>query len=337
MRILFVHFNIFSFRTLLLLFACAGLGSCFLLALFFIPYRPFPPLQQQQQQQQPQQQPQQQQQEEGAVGSVQVEVAAECAAGAKAAEKPAAAAAAAAAATPFLAELLRPTFLLMAAAYILMIFNLMFFVPSTQHLIPAAYAANQLLQVFSFLPCPLLGFAADKAGVLAVVHFLNCCCCLNYLFVLLPRIPTFPVLQYLAAVCCALQVSFMSSQLYCYGSRYFSQQNMGRLIGTTFCLAGLLSLLTNLMREYALKRSFAPMCLLAISLSLVAAVLISLLQCLDRRGALGPPRAATAAAAAKKAKQQQQQQQQLLELQRIETCSEPQRPTDAEETEVNKD
>ncbi|CDJ62025.1 hypothetical protein, conserved [Eimeria necatrix] len=130
----------------------------------------------------------------------------------------------------------------------------------------------------------------------------------------------------------------MSSQLYCYGSRYFSQQNMGRLIGTTFCLAGLLSLLTNLMREYALKRSFAPMCLLAISLSLVAAALVCLLQCLDRRGALGPPRVAAAAAAAKKAKlQQQQQQQQLLELQRIETCSEPHRPTDAEETEVNKE
>ncbi|OEH76352.1 major facilitator family protein [Cyclospora cayetanensis] len=147
----------------------------------------------------------------------------------------------------YLREMCSWTFSLMAAAYICVIVDLMFFVPATLHIIPDAYAANQILQVFSFVPCPLLGYMADK-------------------------------------------VSFMSSQLYCYGSRYWSQRNMGKLMGTAFCLAGFISLSANSMRNHALKNGFTAMCATAVGLSILAGCFLTVLQCMDRRQMLAAAR-----------------------------------------------
>lgn len=75
----------------------------------------------------------------------------------------------------------------------------------------------------------------------------------------------------------------MNSQLYCYGSRYLSQRNLGKLIGTTFCLAGVISLITNPMKEFSLINGYGPMCAIALALSVFVAVLLGILQCMDSK------------------------------------------------------
>lgn len=80
----------------------------------------------------------------------------------------------------------------------------------------------------------------------------------------------------------------MSSQLYCYGNHYLSQRNLGKLIGTAFCLAGFISLSTNPMRRFALEHGFTTMCGVAMALSALAAVLLAVLQYMDKKNMLIP-------------------------------------------------
>ncbi|KAL8433176.1 hypothetical protein Efla_002367 [Eimeria flavescens] len=189
----------------------------------------------------------------------------------------------------YLQEVFTVRFLPMACAYTLVILMIMFYVPSTFHLIPHAYAANQVIQIFSFLPCPLLGLAADRFGILWVMQFLNFCGFAAYFFVIVPKTPNLPFLQFLSAICCSIQVSFMNSQLYCYGSKYLSQRNLGKLIGTAFCFSGFVSLLTNPLRAFALQKGFRGVCYLMLALSVVVAVVLAFLQLLDNKQQLRRP------------------------------------------------
>ena len=161
--------------------------------------------------------------------------------------------------------------------------NIVFFIPSTLHLIPEAYEANQVIQTFSFLPCPFFGLLADQIGILPVMHLLNLCGLLCYVCVVIPGIPAYRPLQFIAPILFAVQISFLMSQLYCYVSVTFSQQHLGTLVGLVCAVGGLFSLITGPMRSFALDKGFMPMCVLAISFALSNAVIISYLHILQIR------------------------------------------------------
>ncbi|KAL8449777.1 hypothetical protein Emag_003531 [Eimeria magna] len=96
--------------------------------------------------------------------------------------------------------------------YCFLLTNVIFFVPSTMHLLPSAYKANQIIQTLSFLPCPLLGFAADTLGILPVMQFTNLCGLLAYVCTIIPSIPAAPALQYISSVCFAVQHRLLLQQ-----------------------------------------------------------------------------------------------------------------------------
>lgn len=156
--------------------------------------------------------------------------------------------------------------------------NIIFYVPSALHLLPKAYEANQIIQTFSFLPCPLLGMLADCIGILPVMHMTNLCGVLAYVCVVIPSVPSYAGLQYLSSILFAIQISFLMSQLYCYVSITFSQENLGRLVGLVCAVGGLFSLVTGPMRSYALANGFLSMCRLAIALGCINALIIGFLH-----------------------------------------------------------
>lgn len=106
----------------------------------------------------------------------------------------------------FIREMCTWSYGLMAIAYSCVVLAVMFFVPSTLRLIPEAYMANQVIQIFSFIPCPILGYAADRVGILWVMQFVNLCGFLTYFFTVVPKIPSYRVMQFAAAIFCAIQV-----------------------------------------------------------------------------------------------------------------------------------
>ncbi|KAL8271146.1 hypothetical protein Esti_004914 [Eimeria stiedai] len=258
LRAVNVEAGLSSFRNALLGFACICTAGCFLLALLFVPRKAWL---------RPGEAEALERKEEAEEGGVSWT-------------------ALRASASSFVREACSLAFAPMAAAYTLVVLTIMFYVPSTLHLIPDAYSANQVIQIFSFLPCPLLGYAADRLGILWVMQFINLCGFAAYFSAATPSIPTYPLFQYSSAVFSALQVSFMNSQLYCYGAKYLSQRNLGKLIGSAFCLAGFVSLVTNPMRGYALRRGFRPVCFLLMGLSVVVALILGALQLLEARQSL---------------------------------------------------
>ncbi|KAL8442802.1 hypothetical protein Emed_007107 [Eimeria media] len=193
MRAVNIEARVSSFRNVLLGFACICTAGCFLLGLLFIPRKPWPRAGEREKERERERESNkgegQKREEEG-------EAATAAAIGWKAFK------------TSFvslLREACSLAFAPMAAAYTLVILMIMFYVPSTLHLIPAAYSANQIIQIFSFLPCPLLGYAADRIGILWVMQFINFCGFAAYFFAATPSIPTHPFLQYTSAVFSALQ------------------------------------------------------------------------------------------------------------------------------------
>lgn len=167
--------------------------------------------------------------------------------------------------------------------YCFLLTNIIFYVPSALHLLPVAYEANQIVQTFSFLPCPVLGLLADRLGILPVMHFTNLCGLLAYVCVIIPSVPAYTFLQFLSTVLFAVQCSFLMSQLYCYVSVTFSQENMGSLVGLVSAVGGLFSLVTGPMRSHALAHGFLPMCLVGVVLGGCNAVILMFLHYLAYR------------------------------------------------------
>ncbi|KAL8435413.1 hypothetical protein Efla_005154 [Eimeria flavescens] len=183
------------------------------------------------------------------------------------------------------AEFCSASYLPLIPMYCFLLTNIIFYVPSTMHLLPRAYKANQVIQTLSFLPCPVLGYLADTFGILPVMHFTNLCGLLAYVSAIVPSIPPSVPLQFLSPILFAIQVCFLMSQLYCYLGETVSQNHLGTLVGFVCAVGGLFSLVTNPMRSYALEHGFLSMCILCIALALANACMLIFLHILKRRKA----------------------------------------------------
>ncbi|EPR57640.1 transporter, major facilitator family protein [Toxoplasma gondii TgCatPRC2] len=160
-----------------------------------------------------------------------------------------------------------------------------FFSSSARHLLPAAYEANQIIQIFAFLPAPLLGVLADKAGILVTMAVVNGSGLFAFIMAMVPEVPAAVVCQYLACLCIAVNNSFIMSQVYCYVNQSFQEGHAGKLIGIACLVAGLPSLAANAMLSTAVSDGFPNMMSLCIGLLTVNFLLIGGLGVARRRRA----------------------------------------------------
>ncbi|CBZ55532.1 conserved hypothetical protein [Neospora caninum Liverpool] len=124
------------------------------------------------------------------------------------------------------------------------------------HLMPDAYAANRIIQIFSFVPCPLFGHIADVWGILPVMYICNFCGLLSFSFVMIPTIPAAAELQYAASLLAAFQLSFLVCQICCYVAETFDEENQGKLIGLLCSIAGITSLTAHPIMDYSVRSGF---------------------------------------------------------------------------------
>ena len=103
-------------------------------------------------------------------------------------------------------ELFSVSFIVGSLSFACIILLIMFFISFTWRLIPAALCMHEVLQVLSFLICPLMGLLADKTGILILMQLINGCGVLLYVLLLINAAASCTLLQQLAAVCSAIQV-----------------------------------------------------------------------------------------------------------------------------------
>nr|PIL96661.1 transporter, major facilitator family protein [Toxoplasma gondii COUG] len=149
-------------------------------------------------------------------------------------------------------------FLPIVPFFCLVLTGVVFFIPSARHLMPDAYAANRIIQIFSFVPCPLFGHIADVWGILPVMYICNLCGLLSFSFVMVPTIPAAEALQFAASLLAAFQLSFLVCQICCYVAETFEEENQGKLIGLLCSAAGATSLAANPIMEYSVRNGFRP-------------------------------------------------------------------------------
>ncbi|CBZ49539.1 conserved hypothetical protein [Neospora caninum Liverpool] len=156
----------------------------------------------------------------------------------------------------FLQEACSIVFIPLCVYEALMLLSNSFFSSAARHLLPAAYEANQIIQIFAFLPAPLLGLLADKTGILVTMAVLNGAGLLAFILAIIPEVPAAVACQYLASLCIAVNSSFIISQVYCYINQSFQEGHAGKLIGLACLIAGLPSLAANAMLSTAVSEGF---------------------------------------------------------------------------------
>lgn len=111
----------------------------------------------------------------------------------------------------------------------------------------------KVMTPLSLLPCPFLGFLADKVGIIPVMMIVNFSGAMIIGFLMIPGIPAATACQYLSSVMFVFHVSFLLSQLYCYVADVFAPENMGKLIGIISASAGLIGLTSYPMTRTAVN------------------------------------------------------------------------------------
>ncbi|PHJ22007.1 major facilitator family protein [Cystoisospora suis] len=160
-----------------------------------------------------------------------------------------------------------------------------FFASASRRLLPQAYEANQIIQIFAFVPAPLLGFVADQMGILTTMCILNGSGLVAFVLAMVPQVPAAEACQYLAALSIMVNNSFIISQVYCYVNQSFPEGHAGKLIGLACLVAGLPSLAANPMLQHAVDHGFTTMMTVSIFFLAVNFLIIASLAFLRRRRA----------------------------------------------------
>lgn len=166
-------------------------------------------------------------------------------------------------------DFLSLSFLPLLPYFIFLLITILFFTPSAKRLIPMAYEANQIISIFSFIPCIFLGWLTDRIGIVPVMMLCNSCGLLSWILLLIPGIPCFGAFQYMVSILISVQMSFLVSQIYCYVTEVFRPENLGKMIGFLCSVGGIISLVTTPMRTYSVENSFYPMTTLCLVLAVI--------------------------------------------------------------------
>ncbi|KAH0479143.1 MAG: hypothetical protein KVP17_004775 [Porospora cf. gigantea B] len=137
--------------------------------------------------------------------------------------------------------LTHPTYLLFVLYFTTVVLRMGFFSASSDTQIPDALQFYGLAVPFSFLPCPLFGLIADKAGHWFMIHIVNFC--MLGMFICLLGDTEWS--QYVAVVLNVFSISFQSSQAYTIIVKTVPNEFVGRLLGLCFLISGLLGLFNS--------------------------------------------------------------------------------------------
>ena len=99
----------------------------------------------------------------------------------------------------------------------------------------------KVLLPFSFLPCIMWGYLADRWGIIRVLFITNMSGLLMYLFTFGEVV----ALGYLSVLCFTNYMSIFTSQVFVYIEQHFTYEHFGKLIGIIQMVGGLLSLACN--------------------------------------------------------------------------------------------
>lgn len=102
----------------------------------------------------------------------------------------------------------------------------------------------------SFIPCPFMGFLADWQGMLTVMAVLNTCGTLMFICLI---IGSALAAQWVAVILSCVVFSFLASQCYCLIQEQYNENVRGRLAGAAMCTAGLFSLVSTPIYNWATR------------------------------------------------------------------------------------
>ncbi|PFH35957.1 hypothetical protein BESB_056080 [Besnoitia besnoiti] len=130
-----------------------------------------------------------------------------------------------------------------------------YFNTASHDLVPHALSFLHIIVGFVCFFPPVAGFIADRYGILLCMALINACgtlvILLSLVTLLLPGM--FVWLEYVISVFFMLNMSLMTNQIYFYVGAIFPQRHLGKLIGFTCTVGGLLSLLASPMFDFSVK------------------------------------------------------------------------------------
>ncbi|CBZ52231.1 conserved hypothetical protein [Neospora caninum Liverpool] len=163
-----------------------------------------------------------------------------------------------------------------------------YFNTASHDLVPHALTFLHIIIGFVFIFPPIAGYIADRYGILLCMTLVNSCgtlvILLSLVTLLLPGQAVW--LEYVIAVLFMQNMSLMTNQIYFYVGATFPQRHLGKLIGFTCTVGGLLSLLAAPMFDYSVKsgeHGFLGMLTLLAALSGVTYLLLLVLHVMKRR------------------------------------------------------
>ncbi|KFH07591.1 putative transmembrane protein [Toxoplasma gondii MAS] len=163
-----------------------------------------------------------------------------------------------------------------------------YFNTASHDLVPDALTFLHIIIGFVFVFPPIAGYIADRFGILLCMALVNSCGTLVILLSLVTLLmPGKAVwLEYVIAFLFMQNMSLMTNQIYFYVGATFPQRHLGKLIGFTCTVGGLLSLLATPMFDYSVKSGesgFMGMLTLLAALSGVTYLLLLVLHFMKKR------------------------------------------------------
>ncbi|PHJ23667.1 transmembrane protein [Cystoisospora suis] len=173
--------------------------------------------------------------------------------------------------------------------FVITLVRAVYFNNASHDLVPHSLHFLHIIIGFVCVFPPIAGFIADRFGVLLCLSLVNATGTFVILgSLLLLALPGMVWLEYIISVFFMLNMSLMTNQIYFYVGATFPQRHLGKLIGFTCSVGGILSLLAAPMFDFSLKASngFLGMLLLLSILSVINYAILFLLHVVrKRRGA----------------------------------------------------
>ncbi|CBZ49540.1 potential mitochondrial membrane protein,related [Neospora caninum Liverpool] len=160
-----------------------------------------------------------------------------------------------------------------------------FFKAAGRRIIPQAYETSEAINILAAFPVPLIGFLADKRGIIASMCIVNVFVLLAFIVSIIPQFPAISVCQYLASITMAVAAPFFVTQIYCYILQSFQEAHMGKLIGLASFIAGLPMVAAIFMVRAGFQKGFFDMVIICISLLGASLFLLGVIVILRMRRA----------------------------------------------------
>eukprot|EP00921_Rhytidocystis_pertsovi_P014151 GHVQ01023057.1.p1 GENE.GHVQ01023057.1~~GHVQ01023057.1.p1 ORF type:complete len:644 (+),score=70.86 GHVQ01023057.1:166-2097(+) len=145
----------------------------------------------------------------------------------------------------YVSNLKRPEYLLIVPFFCMCLIRSEFYGKSNKEILVTSsgsdvYELFSIMNILSFIPCPIFGRLCDTIGILWVILILNVDGILMYLSVIFDNIPC----KVISILFYFVYTSFCLSNLYCYVAVTFPAEHFGKLTGLASLVGGMFTLLS---------------------------------------------------------------------------------------------